>query len=54
MHALIAIGEKPELTLGDSAKKGMWNPESPPLVLIGSFLRCLCDAAKSQHGTGKK
>ncbi len=52
VHALIAIGENPELTLGDSAKKGMWTPESPALILIESFLRHLCNAAKSQRSTG--
>lgn len=51
VHALIAIGDKPELTLGDSAKTGLWNPQSHGLVRIKSFLQNLCDAVKPQHGT---
>ena len=54
VYALIAFGEKLELTLGDSAKKGMWTPDSSLLVLIGRFLQRLCDAAKSQHGMEKE
>ncbi len=54
VHTMIAIGEKPEMTLGDSAKKGMWNSDSPPLVLIENFLRHLCAAAKLTNGVGEK
>ena len=46
VHALIAACEDPSSTLGQSAKKGLWDFGRPSLKKIIDFVKQLADAAK--------
>jgi|GEM_PF-2344141 len=50
VHALIAISDKPEMTLGESARAGLWDPTVPELAAAEKFLKELCNSAKPQAG----
>jgi hypothetical protein len=46
VHAMIAGSRYPNLTLGDSAKAGLWDFTKPPLRVILDFVRSLNDAPR--------
>ena len=41
VHALIAVSEKPELTLGESGAARLWDVAHPSLKVVGDFLNML-------------
>lgn len=44
VHAMIAGSSEPQITLGDSAKAGLWDFNHPSLKVIIDFIRALNDA----------